>query len=164
MLLTECYSPSATHRVLLTEFVSMACSITLKSMILAYLTMPDYRDSCNWIKISWTACLLYFDQLNFHRLPKEFFCLLPRHYGLVRTRKAEVPKLDYVVHSFVRFLNHIRSETMHNVSAHHLPRYHQQQRIPTMAWTALVMWYTHHKQAHTTKIEQNFWLVAVINF
>ena len=39
------------------------------------------------------------------------------------------PKLDYIARLNVRLSNYTRSEAMHNVSAHQLPRYYQTQQI-----------------------------------
>ena len=58
--------------------------------------------------------------------------------------------------------NRTWSEPMHNVLAHQLLRYYQPQHVPSMAWIALVMWYTHHKLVHT-KILLNFWLLFMIS-
>ena len=46
---------------------------------------------------------------------------------------------------------------MHNLSAHQLLQYYQSEHVPSMDWTALVMWYTHHEVAYT-KILLNFFL------
>ena len=46
------------------------------------------------------------------------------YYGLVKTCKTYIPKLDYVAHSSVQLLNYIQNEAMHNVSVHHQPPYY----------------------------------------
>ena len=53
-----------------------------------------------------------------------------------------------------------RSEAMHNVSAHQLPRYYQLLRVPSIVWIVSVTWYTRRKLART-KILQNFWLILI---
>ena len=37
--------------------------------------------------------------------------------------------------------SHLKCEAMHNVSAHHLPRYYQSRQVPSKVWTAFVTWY-----------------------
>ena len=80
----------------------------------------------------------------------------------VRTRKAQVPKLDYDTQlSSVRLSNHMKSEAMHNVSAHQQQWYNETQWLFNTVWNALVMWYTCRKLVHT-KTLQNFWLTPSI--
>ena len=53
-------------------------------------------------------------------------------------------ELDYGARSSTQLLNHIRSEAMHNVSAHQLSQYYLLQKVPSTVWTALVIWYAYY--------------------
>ena len=72
----------------------------------------------------------------------------------------KIPELDNVAYSFVRLSNNIQCEDIHNVLAHQLPWYYQQQRAPSMILTASVEWYVRYQLART-KILQKFWLTIV---
>ena len=61
----------------------------------------------------------------------------------------------------MRLLNHTWSEAMHNMLAHQLTQYYQPWWVPSMAWTALVIWYTPCKP-RCTKTLKNFWLTLIL--
>ena len=147
---------------LLAGFVSITWSTASKSI---HLGLPDLV----WYLRFWQPkrnCLNHLATLLWSTSPLSFTLQMSFGYFsgvLVRIRKAAVPELGYATHLSLRLSNHPRSEAMHKVSAHQLPRYYKPQLVPTTAWTALVEWYTHRKLAHTTKILLNFWLTKAIN-
>ena len=69
------------------------------------------------------------------------FELLLQYYGPVQIHKTEVPESNYVAHSYMWLSNHPQNEAMYNISVHQLPQYYQPQQVPSIGWTALVMWY-----------------------
>ena len=57
----------------------------------AYVTLPDYRRSCNSCPISTTIYLLFCDQLHLQLSYNQYFWLFRVHYDSFRTCKAKIP-------------------------------------------------------------------------
>ena len=69
------------------------------------------------------------------------FCNIMAPFNLIKHKFLNLTKLQ--------LSNHTGRKAMHNMSAHQLPLYYKPLQLPSMAWTSLIMWYTHHKLAYT---------------
>ena len=60
-------------RLILSKWCSPDFPLWLGAWFQTYLTLSDHQGSCNLCKISWTICLLYWDQLHLHLLHNKCF-------------------------------------------------------------------------------------------
>ena len=97
LILSECYSP---------DLPASASESTI-------LALPDFSWSIKFLQPGQNFLNLLVTIL-WSTAPSPFvrqiFCMFSRCYGPVETRKAQVPKLDYIAHSSMQFSDHTQSE------------------------------------------------------
>ena len=116
------YSPSAAHQICLCSLehdlgIHALRPIWLWLIIEVFATRAKFlHSSASCIKIN---CV--------NLTSKECFWLLLQRYGPIQIHQALVPELDDVTRSSVRYSSRTHGEARHNMLAHKLPWYYQQQ-------------------------------------
>ena len=135
----DCEMPSSpdTLWMLLTRVDFMVWSTALESMILG---LPDHVWLSRFLKteqnfLNQLVCVMW----STVPFTQQMFLAAWAMFSLW-TCRGQIPKLDYVACSSVQLSNFTQNEPMH--MSVHLPQYYQPKWVPSMAWTALVMWYT----------------------